>query len=55
MTVKALHVRHRPEDAVRTMNHKEIVAGLARAADSNAADNEPNRNADFEAELLHDE
>jgi hypothetical protein len=39
------------------MNQKELVEALvrraARAAESDAADNEPKRDADSEAELLH--
>ena len=34
------------------MNQKELVEALARAADSDAVDNEPKRDADTEAELL---
>jgi len=36
------------------MNLKEFVEALIRAADRDAADNEPKRDADSEAELLHD-
>jgi hypothetical protein len=34
------------------MNPKEFVKALVRAADSDAADNKPKRDADNEAELL---
>ena len=36
------------------MNQKKFVEALVRVADSDAADNEPKRDADSEAELLHD-
>jgi hypothetical protein len=36
------------------MNQKEFAEALVRAADSDAADNEPKRSADSEAELLRD-
>jgi hypothetical protein len=36
------------------MNQKEFAEALVRAPDSHAADNEPSRSADSEAELLRD-
>jgi len=36
------------------MNLKEFVEALIRAADRDAADNEPKRDADSEAELIRD-
>jgi hypothetical protein len=36
------------------MNPKELVNALGRAADSDAADNEPRRDADTEAEFLRE-
>ena len=36
------------------MNQKEFSEALVSAADSDAADNEPKRDADSEADLLRD-
>ena len=41
-------------DNQRAMNPKELVNALGRAADSDAADNEPRRDADTEAEFLRE-